>query len=166
MVDERSKQGGQMPARGIQERRGSWLRYVMTLTALLVAGACGGSTQPTISEAGSYNLTSVNGQSLPFTITGTTLGTVVIQSATVGLRPNNPPTFTATITGTAGGSASMTLLNSAGTYARSGNALTFTATGSPIPFTGTFDNNGHIVVALPGLAIGTPGTLQLGFTKS
>ena len=156
-----------MPARGIQERRVSRLRYLVALTTVLVGGACGGdSTQPTISEAGSYNLTSVNGQSLPFTITGTTLGTVVIQSATVALRPNNPPTFTATITGTAGGSASTTLVNAAGTYVRSGNALTFTATGSPIPFTGTFDNNGHIVVALPGLAIGTTGTLQLDLTKS
>jgi hypothetical protein len=134
---------------------------------VLIAGACGGdSTQPQIAEAGLYNLTSVNGQSLPVTITGTTLGTVVIQSATVGLRPGNPSTFTATITGTAGGSASTTLVSAAGTYVRSGTSLTFTAIGSPIPFTGTVDNNGHVVVALPGQVIGTAGTLQLGLTKS
>jgi hypothetical protein len=156
-----------MLARSRTERRRSWLGYLATLTALLIGAACGGdSTPPQFSEAGTYNLTSVNGQTLPVTITGTTLGTVVIQSATLALTSGNPSTFSATINGTVGGSASMTLASATGTYVRSGTSLTFNATGSPIPFTGTVDNNGHVVVALPGQIIGTSGTLQLALTKS
>src|SRR5689334_10350877 len=105
-----------MLARSTREQRRSWLRYVTTLAVLLIGAACGGdSTPPQISEAGTYNLTSVNGQSLPVTITGTTLGTVVIQSATLVLTSGNPSTFSATINGTAAGGASTTLVSAGGT---------------------------------------------------
>jgi hypothetical protein len=36
----------------------------------------------------------------------------------------------------------------------------------PIPFAGTINSNGHIVVALPGAAIGAPITVQLELAKS
>ncbi|HKW47089.1 MAG TPA: hypothetical protein VJN70_06575 [Gemmatimonadaceae bacterium] len=147
--------------------RSVWLRCLTTLTALLLVGACGSdSTQTQVSEAGTYHLTNVNGQSLPVTITGTTLGTVVIQSASLVLTSGSPSTFTATINGTAGGSATTTLVSAGGTYVRSGSSLTLTATGVAIPFTGTIDNNGNVVVAVPGQVIGTTGTLQLGLAKS
>ena len=149
-----------------REHRRSSLRCVAALAALVIAAGCGGSTSPQISEAGTYNLTTVNGQSLPVTITGTTRGTVVIQSATLVLTSGNPSTFSATVNGTAGGGATTTLVGASGTYVRSGTSLTFTATGAPIPFTGTVDNNCHVVVALPGQVIGTTSTLQLGLSKS
>lgn len=140
------------------------LRCVATLTALLIAAGCGGdSTQPQISEAGTYSITSINGRPLPDTIEGTLFGTVVIQDATVVLTPGTPSQFSADILGTQNG-AGTTLLSTFGTYVRSGASLTFTVNGSP-PLTGTFDNNGHVVVVLPGAAIGTVGILELRLTK-
>lgn len=143
-------------------------RSAAMFAALVALGACGGSdsTPPTVSEAGTYQLTTVNGQSLPVTITGTALGTVVIQSATVVLTPGTPATFTANITGTENGGAATSILSAAGTYARSGSTLTFSVTGSPIPFTGSIASDGNMTVGLPGAAIGTTGTLQLNLSKS
>jgi hypothetical protein len=109
----------------------------------------------------------VNGQQLPVTITNTSLGTVVIQSATVVLASAGTPTYTASITGTAGGGASTTIVSDFGTYVRAGNTITFTSSSAPISFAGSVnDSNGHITVALPGAAIGSlTTTLQLELAK-
>lgn len=151
-------------------RCGSRFRQLGAIAAVVLAsGACGGGTTETQSEAGSYNLLSVNGQSLPVTMTNTSLGTVVIQSATVVLTPGSPATYTASITGRVGGAPASTIVSDAGTYVRSGASVTFTSSNAPFPYTGTINSsNGHLTVALPGAAIGATGTatLQLELAKS
>lgn len=152
-------------------RYGSPFRQYGAVAAVLLAiGACGGTTETqTQSEAGTYNLLSVNGQSLPVTITNTSLGTVIIQSAVVTLTPGTPSTYTASITGRVGGAPASTIVSDAGTYVRSGASVTFTSGSSPFPYTGTINgSNGHLTVALPGAAIGATGTaiLQLELAKS
>lgn len=152
-------------------RYGSAFRQLGSIAAVLLAiGACGGTTETqTQSEAGTYSLLNVNGQSLPVTITNTSLGTVIIQSASVVLTPGSPGTYTASITGRVGGGPTTTIVSDAGSYVRSGASVTFTSSNSPFPYTGTINgSNGHLTVALPGAAIGATGTatLQLELAKS
>ena len=153
-------------------RFGSRARQLGALAAILLAsGACGGSTTDTQtqSEAGTYSLLSVNGQSLPVTINNTSLGTVIIQSASLVLTPGSPSSYTANITGRVGGAPATTIVSDAGTYVRSGTSVTFTSSAAPLPYTGTINgSNGHLTVALPGAAIGATGTatLQLELAKS
>jgi len=93
-----------MSFRGTPHRRGYGLRDLTTIIILLaLAAACGGSSTDvqTQSEAGTYHLVTVNGQSLPVSVT-TTSGTVSIQSATVVLTSGTPSTYTASMTGANG----------------------------------------------------------------
>lgn len=160
-----------MPIHRKPERRGSWLRRAATLIVLsTLTNACGGGSteSKTHTEVGTYHLLTVNGQSLPVTITNTALGTVVIQSATVVLTSASASTYTASITGTAGGAPSTTIVSDAGSYVRSGTTITFTSSSAPVSFAGTVnDSNGHLTVALPGAAIGAAITtsLQLELAK-
>lgn len=153
-------------------RYGARLRQLGAIAAVVLAiGACGGGAteNQTQSEVGSYSLLSVNGQSLPVTITNTSLGTVVIQSASLVLTAGSPATYTANITGRIGGAPASTIVSDAGTYVRSGASVTFTSSSSPFPYTGTINSsNNHLTVALPGAAIGATGTttLQLELAKS
>src|SRR5690348_8079291 len=115
--------------------RGAGRRIAVLAAGLLAAGvvACGDSSSPTQSEVGHYTQLTVNGQSLPATITGTAQGTVVIQSASVDLvAPTSStakPTYSATVTGTATatGSTARQLLADNGTYSLVGTAITFTS---------------------------------------
>jgi hypothetical protein len=109
----------------------------------------------------------VNGQTLPVTITGTSLGTVVIQSATVTLNAGGTPSYTASISGTVNGAGPSAFLSDAGTYSRSGSSLTFNSGSAPLPYTGTYDSStGQITVALPGIVIGISQQLLLTLVKS
>ena len=157
-----------MPSRR-SERLGSSVRCVALLATAIVVAACGGSTSTDVSdhaEAGTYTLLTVNGQSLPVTITGTSLGTVVIRSATVILNAGSALSYTAAVTGSVSGAPSAPFLNDAGSYVRSGSTLTFTSSVAPISYSGTYNSStGHVTVALPGAAIGVANTLQLELAK-
>ena len=126
--------------------------------------SCGSSTDLTDhSEAGSYGLMTVNGQSLPVTMTSTSLGTVVVESGSLQLSASGFPSYTATISGSVNGGASSPFLTDAGRYDRSGSALTFHSTAAPFSYSGTYDHNtGAITVTLPGAALGVSGNVVLG----
>ena len=145
------------------------IRGTLLVTALVVlAASCSSekSTSPS-AVAGTYTLATVNGQGLPFNLTSTTLGQVVIQSATFTLTPGSPSsTYQATVSGTVHGSPTTTLISDAGTYSVSGTSLTFSSTSIPLfSFGGSFSNN-SLTVNVPGQAFGGSGTIVLGLTKS
>jgi hypothetical protein len=124
--------------------------------------SCGSATDvQDHSEVGSYGLVTVNGQTLPVTITGTSAGTVVAQGGDLELSPTTIGSYTATVTGTVNGSASVPFLSDVGTYTRSGSTLTFHSSVAPISYSGTF-NAGRITVSLPGAVLGLSGNVVLG----
>src|SRR5689334_20467690 len=146
------------------------IRNTVLVTALAVlAASCSSdhTTSPGTAVAGTYSLTTVNGQGLPFTLPSNTLGQVVIQSATITLTPGTPSsTYQATVSGTVNGSPTTQLISDAGTYTLSGASLTFSSTSIPLlSYGGSFSNN-TLTVNVPGQAFGGSGTIVLGLTKS
>jgi len=114
-----------------QSSRRGVVRPVVALTfALAVAtlAACGSDkkvTGPT-DVAGTYSLSTVDGNSLPFTVPNNPNHTVVVQSATMTLGADH--SYTLSGTGTSDGGPSTQVVADAGTYAFSGSTVTFTST--------------------------------------
>ena len=142
-----------------------------TCGLLLMAGValagCGGDSTSVQSEVGTYNIVSVNGQSLPFTITGTLRGTVVITSGSITLsHTGSNSQYGAIVTGTAGGVGQQQLIADAGAYALTGGTVTFTSSvGTGVQYVGSMTGN-DISVALPGALFGTTGTVTIVVRKS
>ena len=140
------------------------LLLLATFTSFVAACGSDETTSPT-NEFGHYTLVSVNGQAVPFTLTGTPRGTVVVQSGSMDL--SGPTTtsagksvYVATLSGTAAGQ-SQQLVADAGTYTVSGTTITFT---SALPVVGTYTgvmNGNALTVSVPGLALGIAGTITL-----
>jgi hypothetical protein len=147
-------------------RNGSWLRCALAAcTIAAFTASCGSSTDvQDHSEVGSYGLITVNGQSLPVTLTSTSLGTVVVDGGTLTLTANGTGTYTANVTGSVtDGQGSAPILFDLGSYDRSGSTLTFHSSAAPFSYSGTYDHDtGSIIVSLPGLVIGVAGTIELG----
>ena len=140
--------------------------FVATLAILAAGCSSDKSTSPGGAEAGTYTLTSVNGQPLPFSLTSSTLNQVVIKSATVTLTPGSPSTYQATVSGSINGSPTTTLVSDAGTYTVSGSTLSFSSTAFLLlSYGGSFTGN-TLTVNIPGQALGASGTLVLGLSKS
>jgi len=153
-----------------QTRRMTSIRrtlFVLALAAFADSCSSNDSTSPGTAAAGTYTLTTVNGQALPFSLTSSTLNQVVIQSATITLTPGSPSsTYTATVSGTINGSPTTTLITDTGTYTVSGATLSFSSTSFLLlTYGGSFTNN-TLTVSLPGQALGGSGTLILGLSKS
>ena len=144
-------------------------RTLVAATLAVLAAGCSSndSTSPNTAGAGTYTLTTVNGQALPFSLTSTTLNQVVIQSATITLTPGNPSsTYTATISGSINGSPTTQLISDTGTYTVTGATLSFSSSSFLLlSYGGSFTSN-SLTVNLPGQAFGGSGTLVLGLTKS
>ena len=151
--------------------RGAFVRRtthgVLLMAAVALAGCGSDSTTSVQSEVGTYNVVSVNGQSVPYTMTGTSRGTVVISSGTITLaHALTSLQYTASVTGTAAGVGPQTLIADAGTYAVSGATITFTSSlGVGVQYVGS-ENGNDISVALPGTLFGTTGTITILVRKS
>ncbi len=146
-------------------RNGSWIRRALAACAIAaLTASCSSATDvQDHSEVGGYGLFTVNGQSLPVTLTSASLGPVIVEDGTLQLGATGTDTYTATIDGSVKGSASGPFLSDVGTYDRSGSTLTFHSSAAPFSYSGTYDHNtGRITVSLPGLAIGVAGTIELG----
>jgi hypothetical protein len=139
---------------------------VGTVLTILAVGGCGDSTSPVNSEFGHYTLATVNGQSLPFTMTGTVRGTIVVQNATIDLSAGTTasggkPQYLAGITGTANAAGPQQILTDNGTYALTGATLTFSSNLAPgVQYVGALNNN-ELTLTLPGVLFGTSGTFVL-----
>jgi len=126
------------------------LAIVCTATAVFLAG-CGSddSTGPTQSVAGTWNLTTVNGSPLPFTIQATPKIEVLSDQLVVSANGTfTESTQTRTTNGT---SVSLQTLPDGGTYTLNGTAATFIfndgTTGA-----GTVTGTG-LIVAFPGVSL-------------
>ena len=147
------------------------IRKFALATALVAfaigTSSCGSdSTSPSQTVFGTYSLVSVNGQALPVTLSNTSFGTVVIQSATVDLiSQSGSSAYSATVTGTENGGASTNIITDAGTFTSSGSTLTFSSSlAPPLTYQGTLNGNA-LTVTIPAAAIGGTGTLVLGLQR-
>lgn len=153
-----------MPMTRMSRRRPTTLLLLVAFTSFAAACGSNDTTSPT-NEFGHYTLLTVNGQNLPFTLTGTARGTVVIQSASIDLSAatsasSGKPVYLAGVSGTAGGQAQQLLADN-GTYTLTGTSVTFTSSIVPtVQYAGVINGN-QLTVTLPGLLFGTTGTIAL-----
>jgi hypothetical protein len=151
-------------------RRKAFTRQVVTRSTilLLALAGCGGSdtTAPT-TEAGTYNVVGVNGQNVPFTLTGTLKGTVVIQGGSIVLTLNGSSgQYAASVTGTANGQGPQQLVADAGTYVKTGGTLTFSSVLAPgVQYVASLTGS-DLSVALPGALFGTASTITILLRRS
>jgi len=150
--------------------RGDFVRrtthFFLLMAGVALAG-CGSDSTSVQSEVGVYNVVSVNGQSLPFTISGTLRGTVVITSGSMTLsHTGSNSQYGALITGTAGGVGPQQLVADAGSYAVTGATVTFSSSlATGVQYVGSMNGN-DISIALPGPLFGTTGTITIVVRKS
>lgn len=129
------------------------MRRYMLLALPIALLACGGddssTTTPTLASlAGTWNLQTVNGSPLPFTIAsnGTAKTEILSQVATVG--SNGTFTEVTQTRTTISGQISVMTLPSSGTISLSGTLVTITVSGSGTS-TGTLNSNTMLTVNDP-----------------
>jgi hypothetical protein len=130
----------------------------LAATLLLTLGlACGGdSTSPTASIAGTWNLSSINGSPLPFTIqqVGTTKLEVVSDVAILTASNSSSGSFTETTTSrlTQNGQVSTQTSANSGTYTLNGTAVVFVSNTAGTSNTGSWSGN-TLTLAENGVAL-------------
>lgn len=121
----------------------------------VVLSACGGgddSTGPgSANISGTYTLRTINGRSLPATVFQAGADRVEVLSGNVTLTDGGTYTTQNTVRTTFGGVASTESETDAGTYTRSGTALTFRSSDDGTTVSGTV-SNGAITVVFEGLS--------------
>lgn len=133
-----------------------------TITAVVLATACGSSTSTgPASLAGTWNLTTVNGSSLPAVIQTFPPDTAWLTNGTVVLTDSTWD-FSATVGFSLAGVHTDTTEADSGSYTMSGNTLSMRSVGDTSVTTATV-NGSTITVAAVGFASGTP--LTMVFTK-
>lgn len=153
-----------MPAFLKIRSRPSALLLLVALTSFATACGSDKATSPT-NEFGSYSLRTVNGQPLPFTLTGTAGGTVVVQAGSMNLSAatstsSGKPVYLAAVSGTVSGQARQILTDN-GTYTLTGTAVTFSSSLVPtVQYAGVMSGN-TLTLTLPGLLFQTSGTIVL-----
>jgi ABC-type oligopeptide transport system substrate-binding subunit len=154
------------------KRRVSAIRFArMAVAAAAVAllAACGSdNTGPkNTNVTGTFDLTAVNGASLPYTVPNTGEDVEIVQDGTITLTADS--TYAASATGTLNGSGS-TLVTDAGTYSVSGTQVTFTSTAIPgAHYTGSIAGSGTseaLTATIAGAFVGSSDlSLTLTFAK-
>jgi hypothetical protein len=141
-------------------------RAAVAAIAVALVAACGSdsSTGPRNSNvAGTYDLTTVNGATLPYTVPHTT-GTEIVEQATIML--NTDSTYLVNATGTVDGSES-TIAADAGHYTVTGSQVTFTSTIiSSAQYTASATSSG-LTATIPGAFVGSSDiSFTLVFAKA
>jgi hypothetical protein len=125
------------------------MRKLILSLVLATAVACGGdSTSPiNASIAGSYKLQTINGSALPYTILQ--VGSDKIEFLDDQVTVNDGGTYTESghIRTTENGVVTTETIADAGTYVRTGTAITFHSTGDNTDTPGTFNGNSITVVS-------------------
>lgn len=135
--------------------------------ALATLAACGSDatngTGP-MDVSGSYNLATVDGSSLPYTVPGTGDNVIVVSGAAATLNADNSYTVSGSVT--ENGSDSQ-LLTDAGTYSVSGSSVTFvSSTFGGASYSGVATSS-TITATVPGLIVGSSHTtFSLRFDKA
>jgi hypothetical protein len=143
-----------------------FVRAAVVAVAVALLAACGSdsSTGPrNATVAGTYDLTTVNGATLPYTVPHTT-GTEIVEQATITL--NTDSTYSVLANGTVDGSQS-TIAADAGHYTVSGSQVTFTSTLiSSAQYTATATSS-TLTATIPGAFVGSSDiSFTLVFTKA
>jgi hypothetical protein len=141
-------------------------RAAVAAAAVALLAACGGdnSTGPqNANVAGTYNLTTVNGAALPYTVPHTT-GTEIVEEASATLNADS--TYSVLATGTVDGSTS-TIAADAGHYTVSGSQVTFTSTIiSSAQYTASATSS-TLTATIPGAFVGSSDiSFTLVFAKA
>jgi len=139
---------------------------VATMAVVLLAACGSDSTGPhNANVAGTYNLTTVNGAGLPFTVPHTGDHTEIVQSATITLTSDS--TYTVLVTGTVDNAEPGVLGTDAGHYAVSGSQVTFTSTIIESGHYTAIVNGTTLTATIPGVFVGSSDiSFSLVFTKS
>jgi hypothetical protein len=143
-----------------------FVRAAVAAVAVALVAACGSdsSTGPrNANVAGTYDLTTVNGAALPYTVPHTT-GTEIVEQATIML--NTDSTYLVNAMGTVDGSES-TIAADAGNYTVTGSQVTFTSTIiSSAQYTASATSSG-LTATIPGAFVGSSDiSFTLVFAKT
>lgn len=102
------------------------MRRGLSLCAIVVAIACGDATGPTPqSVSGTWNLQSVNGGSLPYTVLMTGSVTDQVTAGLLIVEPDRTFSYATTFRSTANGQSTTLTATDSGTYSLSGDSVSF-----------------------------------------
>ena len=130
------------------------MRFRIALASMLFAIACGSdsTTGPTaVSLAGTWNLQSVNGSSLPFVIAQTGANKAELVSDVVTVVPTGSFTEITTVRNTINGQVTTSSVGDAGSYVLNGTAVTFQFNSDGSVGTGSISGN-TLTVATNGFS--------------
>jgi hypothetical protein len=122
------------------------------MCAIVTAIACGDSTAPTASVAGTWSLVSVNGTPLPYTLSQGDLGSTQITSGKLVVSRAWTFTDSTTVTSTFNGQKSMATAADSGSYLLSGNSVKFVFAADAVTGTGLLSGD-SVTVALRGFSL-------------
>ena len=107
-------------------------RLLAALSLLVLLAGCGGdgSTDPTAGIAGTYSLRTVNGSPLPYTLQQSGTFKLEITSDAYALTDNGTWTEAWSERTTSNGQVTTETFTDAGTYSRSGTAITLVSPGA------------------------------------
>jgi len=126
-------------------------RFVAACVVLL-AIACGDSTSPSASVAGTWTLQTVNGAPLPFVIAQVGADKIELTSDVITANSNGSFTQMTTVKTTESGQVTTESIPDAGTYTQNGTAVTFTFNSDGSSGTGTLNGN-TVTVASQGFSL-------------
>jgi hypothetical protein len=116
-------------------------RLVLALSAFSIL-ACGDSSGPDFSSAvGTWNLVTVNGSALPFTVELSQIYRLELLSDVFVASENGTYTESSTLRETESGTATTTTEQSNGTWTQTGNTVTVTESGGTESATATISGN-------------------------
>jgi hypothetical protein len=107
----------------------------IALFGVLLLGACGGDASTGVNgdASGTYNLQSISGNPLPFTVATSTTSTLTFKSGTFTINRDNTFSETLDYDETISGTMSSATSTCVGTYTQRGNSFTFSEAASSDP---------------------------------
>ena len=128
------------------------MRRALSLCTILFGIACGDATGPTPqSVAGTWNLQSVNGSSLPYSVPQGGLANEQIIAGILDVAANRTFTYTTTFRSNFSGQTTSFAATDSGSYAILGNAVRFVFASDSSTGTGVFNGN-TVTLAAEGFA--------------
>jgi hypothetical protein len=117
------------------------MRTLLAVCAVLLALGCGDSTAPAGSVAGTWNLKTVNGFSVPFVSPQGGGSTVELTSDVITATASGTFTQMTVVKTTTGGQVTIDSIPDAGTYTISGHTVTFDFTSDAPTGSGDLDGS-------------------------
>ena len=117
------------------------MRTLLTLCAVLLAIACGDSTGPSASVAGTWTLQSLNGFTVPFKSPQAPGDTIELTSDVIDASASGTFTQMTVVKTTKSGTVTIDSIPDAGSYSVKGNVVTFDFTSDAPNGAGVIDGN-------------------------